>query len=108
MLDEWLSPMTVSLFTRDYLRKQPFASPSSAHTAISAFGWGTLERLLTNDAAADLLVIARGKLVDLPRPKTLAEVLPLLLEGIGLVIRRGASRCGPRETGRIIYPGYSG
>ena len=88
MLDEWLSPLTVGLFTRDYLRKQPFASPSSAHTVIPVFGWGTLERLLINDAAADLLVVARGKLVDLPRPKTLAEVRALLLEGVGLVIRR--------------------
>jgi 50S ribosomal protein L16 3-hydroxylase len=88
MLDEWLSPMSVSLFARDYLRKQPFASPSSARTAIPVFGWGTLERVLTNDPAADLLVIARGKLVDLPAPKTLTEVRALLLEGIGLVIRR--------------------
>src|SRR5687768_2414286 len=88
MLDDWLSPMTVSLFTRDYLRKQPFASPSSSHTAIAVFGWDALERLLINDAAADLLVVARGKLVDLPRPTTLAEVRALLLEGIGLVIRR--------------------
>jgi hypothetical protein len=88
MLDEWLSPMSVSLFARDYLRKQPFASPSSARTAIPVFGWGTLEGLLTNDPAADLLVIARGKLVDLPAPKTLTEVRALLLEGIGLVIRR--------------------
>jgi 50S ribosomal protein L16 3-hydroxylase len=88
MLDEWLSPMTFSLFARDYLRKQPFARPSSARSAIAVFGWGTLERLLTNDPAADLLVIARGKLVDLPRPRTLAEVRALLLEGVGLVIRR--------------------
>ena len=88
MLDEWLNPMTVSLFVRDYLRKQPFASPSSARSAIPVFGWGTLERLLINDLAADVLVIARGKLLDLPTPKTLTEVRALLLEGVGLVIRR--------------------
>ena len=88
MLDEWLSPMTFSLFARDYLRKQPLPKPSSARNAIAVFGWGTLERLLSNDPAADLLVIARGKLVDLPRPRTLAEVRALLLKGVGLVIRR--------------------
>ena len=80
--------MTISLFARDYLRKQPFASPSSAGNAIPMFGWDTLERLLANDAAADLLAVARGKLVDLAAPKTLAEVRALLLEGVGLVIRR--------------------
>ena len=87
MLDEWLPPMSVSLFARDYLRKQPFASPSSARSAIPVFGWGTLDRLLTNDPPLDLLVIARGKLVDLPAPKTLADVRALFLEGVGLVIR---------------------
>jgi len=88
MLNEWLSPMPVNLFVRDYLRKQPYASPSSARNIIPTFGWGTLERLLAKQAEADILVIARGKLVQAPTPKTLAEVRALMLQGVGLVIRR--------------------
>ena len=63
-----------------------FCQPS-ARSAIPAFGWDTLDQLLTNDTVLDLLVIARGKLVEGPPPKTLGEVRALLLQGIGLVIR---------------------
>jgi hypothetical protein len=88
MLDEWLRPMSIGLFARDYLRKNPYASPSSAHSATRLFEWSTLERLLTQHPAADVLVVARGKLIDTPTPCTLAEAQALLAEGVGLVIRR--------------------
>src|ERR687895_2071105 len=88
MLDEWLSPMTVSLFARDYLRKQPYASPSSACSMMPIFGWGTLDQLLTKNPAADVLVVARGKLLELTPPRTLSEACGLLIKGVGLVIRR--------------------
>jgi 50S ribosomal protein L16 3-hydroxylase len=87
MLDQWLSPMTVSSFARDYLRTQPYASPSSAHRAMPIFGWDTLDQLLTRNPP-DVLVVARGKLLDLPTPKSLGEALDLLANGVGLVIRR--------------------
>lgn len=88
MLDDWLNPIPFDLFARDYLRKQPYASPSSARTVMPMFEWGTLERLLSKDPPADVLVLARGQLVDVPTPRTLAEVHALLLKGVGLVIRR--------------------
>jgi 50S ribosomal protein L16 3-hydroxylase len=88
MLDEWLSSMSVGAFARDYLRKNPYASPSSARSAMRVFEWSTLERLLSYHPAADVLVVARGKLVDLPTPRTLPAAHALLAEGVGLVIRR--------------------
>ncbi|HEX6440119.1 MAG TPA: hypothetical protein VF182_23585 [Candidatus Binatia bacterium] len=36
----------------------------------------------------DVLVVARGKLLELPPPKSLGEALDLLASGVGLVIRR--------------------
>lgn len=87
MLEEWLNPMSVSSFTRDYLRTQPYASPSSASRAMPIFGWGTLDQLLARNPP-DVLVVARGKLLQLPTPKTLIEALDLLASGMGLVIRR--------------------
>lgn len=68
MLEEWLKPVEVSSFTRDYLRTQPYASPSSASRAVPIFGWDTLARLLTRNAP-DVLVVARGKLLELPTPR---------------------------------------
>lgn len=87
MLDQWLSRMSVSSFTRDYLRTQPYASPSSASRAMPIFSWDTLDQLLTRKPP-DVLVAARGKMLELPIPKNLSEALDLLTSGAGLVIRR--------------------
>ena len=87
MLDQWLSRMSVSSFTRDYLRTQPYASPSSASRAMPIFSWDTLDQLLTRKPP-DVLVVARGKMLELPIPKNLSEALDLLTSGAGLVIRR--------------------
>ena len=90
--------MDVSLFARDYLRRQPHASPSSARRVRPIFGWDTLDRLLTNNPAADVLVVARGKLLELPTPKTLAEARELVIKGAGLVIRHAEQLdCGVAE-----------
>src|SRR5919106_4774328 len=87
MLDQWLNPMPINLFARDYLRRQPYASPSSARGAVPIFGWDTLERILTKHPA-DILLVARGKLIELPVPQTLAEARALMVAGVGMVIRR--------------------
>src|SRR5918993_1313330 len=87
MLEEWLNPMKVSSFARDYLRTQPYASPSSANRAMPIFGWDTLDQLLTHNPP-DVLVVAQGKLLELPSPRSLGEALDLLTSGVGLVIRR--------------------
>ena len=87
MLGQWLNRTEVLSFARDYLRKAPFASPSSARAATALFTWNTLEQLLIEHPSADALVVARGKLMDLPRPRGLAETRALLRQGIGLVIR---------------------
>jgi ribosomal protein L16 Arg81 hydroxylase len=88
MLDQWLNPTSVSLFSRDYLRKQPYARPFAARNAMAIFTWATLDRLLTERPAADILVVARGKLVEVATPRCLADARSLMVEGIGLVIRR--------------------
>lgn len=79
--------MTVSMFAQDYLRKQAYASPSTARSVIVNFGWGSLDKLLTQNSRADVLVVARGRLVELPTPRTLADVNELLAGGVGLVVR---------------------
>jgi 50S ribosomal protein L16 3-hydroxylase len=89
MLEEWLSPMKVSSFAREYLRAQPYVSPSSARRVMPIFGWDTLDQLLTRNPP-DVLVLARGKLLELPTPRRLGEGLDLLTSGVGLMIRRAA------------------
>lgn len=88
MLDQWLKPMPVSLFVRDYLRQQPYASPGSAMGVVHFFGWSTLEQILSRHRTADVLVVAQGTVVPEPIPRSLPEARALMSRGIGLVVRR--------------------
>lgn len=97
MLQQWLSATPVAQFVGTHLHRQPYAQPDAARSAIERFGWETLDRVLRVEPEPDLIVIARGKPVDAPSPKSLAEVRALMRQGAGLVIRR-AERLDPGLT----------
>jgi 50S ribosomal protein L16 3-hydroxylase len=80
--------MELPSFIADHLGQKPLAMPGSARRVGALFDWETLERILRAEPAADVLVIARGKLIEQPVPRSLEEVRALLREGKGLVIRR--------------------
>jgi ribosomal protein L16 Arg81 hydroxylase len=88
MLHEWLKPSPVADFVQLYWHKQPYARPDTARCAVPMLGWDTLERVLADDTPPAVLVVARGKMVDTPVPRTLDEVWALMRQGVGLVIRR--------------------
>lgn len=87
MLREWLGPMSVSEFMGRHLGSMPHAQPGSAARAIRWFDWGVLERVLAS-RPPDMLVAARGRLIDAPPPRSLADVRGLMRAGLGLVIRK--------------------
>jgi 50S ribosomal protein L16 3-hydroxylase len=89
MLDHWLSPMPVTAFARRFLRRQPYACPSTAGNTVGYFQWTTLERLLAEQRSADVLIVAKSQLLDLPTPRTPTALRELLAAGVGLVIRHG-------------------
>ena len=88
MLSQWLAPVPVEAFIRKQIGKAPFAMAGSAKESAPIFGWDTLDRVLSAEPAADILVVALGKLLDLAPPRTLVDARALLGKGIGLVIRR--------------------
>jgi 50S ribosomal protein L16 3-hydroxylase len=88
MLSEWLKPIPVEAFVRKQVGKTPFAMAASAKGAVPIFGWDILDRVLSAEPPADVLVVALGKLIDLPAPRTVVDARALLSKGIGLVIRR--------------------
>lgn len=88
MLSQWLKPVPVDTFIRKQVGKAPFAMAATAKDAAPIFGWETLGRVLASEPPADVLVVALGKLLDQPAPRTLADARALLAKGIGLVIRR--------------------
>jgi hypothetical protein len=115
MLKEWLNPMKVSLFVREYLRAQTYASPASARRVMPIFEWDALDRLLTRNPP-DVLIVAQGKLLVLPTPQELGEALDLLTSRVGLVIHRAETddRTVAFEeqhqplcmTGSVLRPGW--
>lgn len=89
MLSEWLAPTPVGDFVGQALRRAPWAMAGTAAAARARFDWATLDRVLAAAPPRDVLVVARGDLVDVPVPTSLAALRPLMARGIGLNIRRG-------------------
>jgi 50S ribosomal protein L16 3-hydroxylase len=88
MLAQWLAPLPVASFVGAHLHKQPLAGAGSAAGTVPAFGWDTLGRVLAAQPPPDLLAVGRGKLADVPPPRTVAAARALMATGIGFVIRR--------------------
>jgi hypothetical protein len=88
MLREWLGPTTADAFVSTHLQRQAWASPGVAREALGLFDWNALGRLLEL-RELDLLVVARGRLLDAARPHSLGEARAMMAAGIGFVIRHG-------------------
>jgi 50S ribosomal protein L16 3-hydroxylase len=89
MLKQWLTPLPVPAFVTEFLRKQPLAMPGTAKAAVPLFDWDVLDGILGCCPPADVLVVARGEVLDVPPPRSLAETRALMAQGVGLVIKRG-------------------
>lgn len=96
MLGEWLGAVSKAQFDATYLRRQPIAQPSTAHAALPLLDWGVLDRVLGATAPGpDVLVVAKGQLLDVPAPRSLRELRSYLEVGVGLAMRH-TERCDPR------------
>lgn len=88
MLHEWLAPQSVGAFLDTHLHRQPFARPDAARATIACFGWETLAKILAADPLPDVVATLRGRMVDVPAPRTVADARALMAGGVGFVIRR--------------------
>ncbi len=73
-------------FWRQHWRKQPFSCAGSARGETASCTWSQLDGMLKQRASLECLVIARGRLADRARPKSLEELQRLFSEGIGIVV----------------------
>ena len=87
MLADWLAPDDSSWFVEHHLRKAPFARASAARDAVELFSWQTLERVLGSDLPLDVLTVAGGEVIKVPRPRSRADANRLLQTGVSIVIR---------------------
>ncbi|HET6585018.1 MAG TPA: cupin domain-containing protein, partial [Nannocystaceae bacterium] len=52
------------------------------------FDWDVLDRVLRSEPRPDVLVVARGRTLDVPAPRDVDGTRALFREGLGLVVRR--------------------
>jgi 50S ribosomal protein L16 3-hydroxylase len=112
MLAAWLGPTPIATFRATHLGRRPLAHAGTTAAAGAVLDWDAVGRILASPSRrADLLVVARGRLLDVPAPRSLAALRALMRDGIGIVLR-GVERDDPglariaaafgRELGRTV------
>jgi 50S ribosomal protein L16 3-hydroxylase len=87
MLDDWLAPNDVDWFIANCFGHTPYAAPGVARNALPLFEWRTLDAVLASPLPADVLTVASGRLVDVPRPCSVAAARRLMNAGVSVVVR---------------------
>lgn len=85
LLETWLAPIALGEFRTHHLRQGALARAGTTASSAELLDWAVLERVLA--AGADTLVVAKGKLLAEPAPRTLEQVGALLNRGGGLCVR---------------------
>src|SRR5690606_29733975 len=86
LLHHWLGEEPRRFFERDFGRN-PRSRPDAARAAAACCTWSALDAILSAEPAPDVLVIARGREVAAPVPRSLAQLGALFADGIGIVVR---------------------
>lgn len=87
MLPAWLAPDDASWFEANHLGRLPCARPGAAMDAVPLLDWQTLEGVLGSGLPLDVLTVARGEVVPVPRPRSRTEVARLMQAGVSVVVR---------------------
>jgi len=94
LLTDWLAPDDLDWFRRTHFQRAPFARPAAARAAIPVLDWDTIDRVLGSPEPLDVMTVTGGRLQEVPRPRSVAEVRALMQAGISVVVR-GAERHDP-------------
>lgn len=92
VLREWLGSLSLEEFFVDHLHRHAIARASTTVSARALLDWDILERVIA--VAPDVLVVARGRMLDLPPPRDRYELRGYLRMGIGLCLRH-TQHCDP-------------
>lgn len=94
MFVSWLSPLEPDAFRSLHLGKAPYARPGAAAGALPLLRWQTFDSVLACEGV-DVLTVARGELVDVPAPRSLADVRALMARGVSVVVRASERHDAP-------------
>jgi 50S ribosomal protein L16 3-hydroxylase len=87
MLPEWLSPGDTGWFESNHLGKAPCARPAAAMDALPFCTWQTFADVLASDRPVDVLTVAAGQTIQVPRPRSRADLMRLMETGVSVVVR---------------------
>ena len=93
-LVDWLGPRQASVLRAKHLGRAPYAAPDCARAAVLSCDWSGLDVLL-NAAPPDVLVVARGRDLQLPAPRSLPALRGLFQRGIGIAVRKPERQSAP-------------
>lgn len=85
MLSDWLGAVSLDEFHAQFLGVAPAAQPATTHGARALLDWDVVDRVLRTEP--DALVVARGRLLPVPAPRSLDELRGYLAAGVGLCVR---------------------
>jgi 50S ribosomal protein L16 3-hydroxylase len=94
VLQSWLGEVPLASFREMHLGAAPLAGSSTANATIAACDWRVLDGLLASQPD-DVLVVAHGQPLEMPAPRSLAELRRLFAVGIGIAVRRPERYCRP-------------
>jgi hypothetical protein len=94
VLGTWLGDAPVEEFRARALSRTAIARPATARDATRLLTWDVLDRVLAVACEPDVLVVARGRMLPLPVPRSLATLRGYFAMGVGLCVRH-AERCDP-------------
>jgi ribosomal protein L16 Arg81 hydroxylase len=87
MLPEWLTPDDTGWFESNHLGKAPYARPAAAMDALPFCTWQTFADVLASERPIDVLTVAAGETVQVPRPRSRADMRRLMETGVSVVVR---------------------
>jgi 50S ribosomal protein L16 3-hydroxylase len=85
VIADWLGTLSLPEFATAYLGQSPLAQPATACQARSLLDWEVLDRVL--GATPDALVVSRGEVLNVPPPRSVAQLRTYFAAGVGLCIR---------------------
>jgi hypothetical protein len=94
MLQDWLGTTSLAAFHASHLRQAPLARPSTVPEPGALLDWDVLAEVVAADPAPDTLVVAGGKILPFPAPRSIDEVRAYLRIGVGFCMRH-SERCHP-------------
>src|SRR3954469_2273374 len=92
LLQTLLGDVSLAEFRTRYLGRAPLAAPDCARPFASVCDWKALDGMLASDPD-DVLVVAGGRLLQAPPPRSVAELRAYFAVGTGIAVRQAERWC---------------